>query len=53
MMFFGSDDIDDKWELAVNYYRQGHLPGIHTLKVKILKLFRTISFSFRRKESQG
>ena len=36
MMFFDSDDIDDKWELAVNYYRQGHLPGIHTLKVRIV-----------------
>ena len=36
MMFFDSNDIDDKWELAVNYYRQGHLPGIHTLKVRIV-----------------
>ena len=36
MMFFDSNDIDDKWELAVNLYRQGHLPGIHTLKVRNL-----------------
>ena len=51
MMFFDSNDIDDKWELAVNYYRQGHLPGIHTLKVRIVpnglkKLFWKMSLVY-------
>ena len=37
MMFFDNSAIDDKWEVAVNFYRQGRLPGIHTLKVTTMR----------------
>lgn len=37
MMFFDNAMVDQKWEQAVNLYRQGKLNGIHALKVSTMR----------------
>ena len=37
MMFFDSSIIDEKWQEAINLYRQGKLTGIHALKVSTVR----------------
>ena len=37
MMFFQTNEIDEKWKQAVNLYRSGKLIGVHAMRVSTMR----------------